>query len=368
MAGTGFFFDERCLWHSSGGHAFLLNVGGWVQPLDGSGHPESPASKRRMKALMDVSGLTARLDVRSAPLATLDDVLRIHRRDYIDSFKRLSDAGGGQLGLDAPFGPGSYEIALQSTGLVIGAVDAVLTGQLDTAYALSRPPGHHALADSGMGFCFIANIAVAIEAAKARHGVGRVAVVDWDVHHGNGTQAAFYNRDDVLTISIHQESCFPPGQGAFSERGEGKGLGANLNIPVMPGAGSEAYAAVFDALVVPALRRFKPDLIIVASGFDANSVDPLSRTMLSSEDFRLMARVIKQAAAELCGGRLVLAHEGGYSEAYVPFCGLAVMEELSGHRTEVEDPLRLPIASQQPGAAFNGLQRKLIAEMAEALR
>ena len=368
MAGTGFFFDERCLWHAVGGYALLLPVGGWVQPLDGNGHPESPASKRRMKALMDVSGLSAKLDVRTAPPATEDDILRIHTRDYIRRFKAGSDADGGVAGLDAPFGRGSFEIALQSAGLAIGAVDAVLSGRLDNAYALSRPPGHHCLADSGMGFCLLANIAIAIEAAKARHGLGRVAVLDWDVHHGNGTQAAFYDRNDVLTISVHQENCFPPDQGAFAERGEGKGLGANLNIPLMPGGGSEAYAEAFRQLVVPALQRFKPDLIIVASGFDANSVDPLSRMMLSSEDFRVMARTVKAAAAELCGGRLVLVHEGGYSEAYVPFCGLAVMEEISGHRTAVDDPLRLPIAGQQPTAPFNALQRKLIGEMAEALR
>ena len=367
MAKTGFFFDEKCLWHTTGEHALIMKVGGWVQPVDGGGHAESPASKRRFKALLDMSGLGAKLDVRSAPAATEEDALRVHAAHYIRDFKALSDAGGGELGFVAPFGRGSFEIALQSAGLAIGAVDAVLSGSLDNAYALSRPPGHHCLVDAGMGFCLLANIPIAIEAAKRRHGVERIAVLDWDVHHGNGTQAIFYDRPDVLTISLHQESCFPPEQGAFAERGAGKGEGANLNIPLLPGGGHASYMMALDRLVIPALQRFRPDLIIVASGLDANGVDPLARMQLHSDSFRAMAGKIRAAAADLCGGRLVLVHEGGYAEAYVPFCGLAVMEEISGHRTAVEDPFLPIIAGQQPMQRFNALQSQIVDEMAAAL-
>lgn len=163
---TAFFFDELCLWHAAGPHALTLPVGGWVQPPAAAGHAESPETKRRLKSLLDVSGLTARLQLRSAPPASDEDLLRVHPAHYLERFKALSDAGGGSLGQDAPIGPGSYEIARLSAGLAIAALDAVLAGEADNAYSLSRPPGHHCLPDQAMGFCFFANIAVAIEAAK----------------------------------------------------------------------------------------------------------------------------------------------------------------------------------------------------------
>ncbi|MNP21412.1 Histone deacetylase-like amidohydrolase [compost metagenome] len=215
-----------------------------------------------------------------------------------------------------------------------------------------------------MGFCMLANIPVAIEAAKARHGLGKVAVIDWDVHHGNGTQAVYYNRPDVLTISLHQEGCFPPGYSGAEDRGEGAGLGANINIPLLAGSGHEAYLEAMQRIVIPALERFEPELILVACGFDANAVDPLARMLLHSDSFRAMTRLVREAAERLCHGRLVLVHEGGYAEAYVPFCGLAVMEELSGIRTDVADPLRDFITLQQPGEAQRRLQSELIGELA----
>ncbi|WP_029042429.1 class II histone deacetylase [Cucumibacter marinus] len=362
---TGFFFDEYCFWHTTGEHVLMLPVGGWVQGGDGGSHAEAPSTKRRMKSLMDVSGLTAKLDLQSAPAATVDDLLRVHTKGYVDKFMATSKAGGGYIGIDAPCGPGTFEVALQSAGLGIGAVDAVLSGRHDNAYALTRPPGHHCQRDEGMGFCFLANSSIVIEWAKQKHGLGKVAVLDWDVHHGNGTQNIFYDRPDVMTISLHQERCFPIDQGDANERGEGAGEGTNLNIPLLPGGGHAAYMEAFEKLVLPALRRFRPELIIVANGLDANGVDPLARMLLHSDSFREMTRLIKAAADDLCYGRLVLMHEGGYSDAYVPFCGLAVIEELSGHRTEVEDPLVPAITAQQPNAAFDDLQSRLIAEMAE---
>lgn len=188
-----------------------------------------------------------------------------------------------------------------------------------------------------MGFCFFANIAVAIEAAKARHGVERVAVLDWDVHHGNGTQAIYYRRDDVLSISLHQDGCFPPGYSGAEDIGEDRGRGFNLNVPLLPGGGHDAYMQAMQRIVLPALERFRPQLIVVASGFDANAVDPLARMQLHSDSFRAMTAMVRDAAERHAGGRLVVVHEGGYSEAYVPFCGLAVIEELSGVRSAVRD-------------------------------
>ncbi|MCJ8309491.1 MAG: class II histone deacetylase [Hyphomicrobiales bacterium] len=359
---TGFYFDERCMWHTAAAHALIVPVGGWVEPLAAGGHAESPESKRRFKSLLDVSGLTAQLDVRSAPMATMDDLLRVHGRAYLDEFKKLSDAGGGELGTRAPFGPGSYDIARVSAGLAMQAVDDVLSGDLDNAYALSRPPGHHCLADEAMGFCLLANIPVALEASRAKHGVEKVAVVDWDVHHGNGTQVIYYDRADTLAISIHMEGGFPPGLSAPDMTGEGAGQGANLNIPLLPGAGQAAYMAAFERLVLPKLQAFDPDLIVVACGFDANGFDPLSRTLAHSGTFADLTRLIMKAADHLCGGRLVLVHEGGYAEAVVPFCGVAVMEQLSGISTEVEDPFRALLEGRQPPDVLNDLQMQLLDE------
>ncbi|MDB5999867.1 MAG: class histone deacetylase, partial [Rhizobacter sp.] len=170
MKTTAFFHDERTLWHVPGGlHALFLPVGGWVQPMAGSGMAESPDSKRRIKSLMDVAGLTDKLDVRSAPMVTEEDLMRVHPQSYLSDFKRLSDAGGGDLGEVSPFGPGSYEIAKLSAGLAKAAMDTVLRGEHANAFAMSRPPGHHCLREHSMGFCLFNNIGVAIEAMKAQH-------------------------------------------------------------------------------------------------------------------------------------------------------------------------------------------------------
>jgi acetoin utilization deacetylase AcuC-like enzyme len=364
---TAFYHDERCLWHTTGEAVLVMPVGGWLQPPAGGGHAESPETKRRFKALLDVSGLGAEVAQLSAPEATEEDLLRVHTPGYLERFKAASDAGGGEEGLFAPFGPGSYEIAKLSAGLAKRAVYDVLSGAYRNAYSLSRPPGHHCLPDSAMGFCLFANIPVAIEAAKAEHGVGKVAVVDWDVHHGNGTQAIYYDRSDVLTISVHQDNCFPPGSGGVAERGEGSGEGYSLNVPLPPGSGHETYLYAMRRIVVPALERFGPDLIVIASGLDANAADPLARQMLYGESYRQMTRLLMEAAESLCEGRLVAVHEGGYAEATVPFCGLAVVEELSGVRTPVEDPFEELFAAQQPGERVLEFQRALVDEMAGAL-
>ena len=173
---------------------------------------------------------------------------------------------------------------------------------------------------------------------RAARGIGKGAVVDWDVHHGNGTQQAFYDDPETLTISLHQDGLFPLGSGTLGERGEGAGQGFNINVPLPPGTGTGGYLAAFDRIVLPALRRFKPEMIVVCSGFDASALDPLGRMMLHSEAFRALTRRLMAAADDLCGGRLALSHEGGYSASYVPYCGLAVMEELSGFRTAIDDP------------------------------
>lgn len=365
---TAFYHDERCLWHTGGEQALFVPVGGYMQPPSATGFAENPETKRRFKNLLEVSGIWSQLAVRSAAPSEPEDLLRVHTPDYIDKLKSKSDKGGGNFAPHfAPFGKGSYEIACLSSGLVKQAIDDVLSGSCQNAYALSRPPGHHCLPDASMGFCLLANIPIGLEHARAKYGPLRVAVVDWDVHHGNGTQAIYYDRADTLTISLHQENCFPEGYGGAEDRGAGAGHGANLNIPLLPGCGHQAYLDAFELLVIPALRRFKPDLIVVASGFDASCVDPLARMMATSETFREMLRQVKLEANQLCDGKLVVVHEGGYSDIYVPFCGLAVVEELSGIRTPVIDPLLALSVPQQPPADLIAFQRARLETQAARL-
>lgn len=364
---TAFYTDERCFWHTTGEHALIAPVGFPVQPPAGGGHAESPESKRRFRNLAEVSSLGPQLDWRRAAPVSRAAMARIHTPDYLNRFKALSDAGGGNAGHYSPFGHGSFEIAALSAGLVTQAVCDVFHRRVTNAYALSRPPGHHCLPDASMGFCLLANIPIAIEALRADVGPLRVAVLDWDVHHGNGTEAIYLERADTLTISLHQENCFPTGQGAAADRGHGAGLGANLNIPLLPGGGHQAYLDAFDLLVAPALRAFAPDIIVVASGLDANAFDPLARMQAHSGTFRALARQTRALADELCGGRLVAAHEGGYSEAYVPFCGLAVLEGFSGHSAGVVDPFIGMLEAQQPTADFVAFQReKLLGQARQA--
>ncbi|MBY5974421.1 class II histone deacetylase [Ferrimonas balearica] len=364
---TGFYWDERCFWHSGGNYALTLPVGGYVQPLAAGGLPESPETKRRLKNLLDVSGLTSELHVSSAPEASREDLLRVHPASYLDEFKAMSDAGGGELGLRTPFGRGGYEIAALSAGLATTALADIMAGRVDNAYALSRPPGHHCLPDWPNGFCLMANIAIAVEAAKARGEAPRVAVLDWDVHHGNGTEHIFYDRDDVLTISIHQENNYPLDTGALADRGRDAGAGYNINIPLPPGVGHVGYLEVLDRIVAPALEDYKPDVIIVACGFDAGIYDPIARMCCTMETYGEMTARMKALAERLCDGRLLMVHEGGYSEVYVPFCGHRVIEVLSGTQIRVEDPMAETVRIRQPNDGFNAHISGVIGEIAAAL-
>lgn len=346
---TGFYWDEKCFWFSGGNYAFLAPVGGFVQPQAAGGLPENPETKRRLRNLLDASGLLGELDARTAPAASDEDLRRVHPQSYLDRFKAASDAGGGELGRRTPFGPGGYELAALSTGLAKAAVADVMGGRVQNAYALSRPPGHHCLPDYPNGFCLFANIAVAVEAARASTPDLRVVVLDWDVHHGNGTEAIYLDDPNTLAISIHQENNYPMDTGAADVRGV---AGTNMNIPLPPGAGHDTYLRVMDQIVTPAVAVFQPDLIIVACGFDASLVDPLGRMLATAETFEMMTNRVKTLAATYCDGRLVLVHEGGYNEVYVPFCGHHTIAALSGSDIRVDDPFADVFALRQPTAGF----------------
>ena len=268
---TGFVSHESYLWHDSGLESYAPHV----QPKPSG---ESPETKRRFLNLVHMSALD-RLLVRLEPrMATDAEILRFHTPAYLQRVKDTSAlVAGGMVGHELHIGPRGFDTGALSLGGVLAAVEAVMAGKLQRAYCLVRPPGHHAETDSGHGFCLFSNVSLAAAHAIAELGAKRVAIVDFDVHHGNGSEAHFYNRDDVLFISLHQDSLYPLDTGAVTDVGEGAGRGYNLNIPLPPGSGWGAYDAALSRVVLPALHAYKPDLLLVSCGFDASFLDPLGR-------------------------------------------------------------------------------------------
>lgn len=335
---VGYLCDPLYFWHDTGtGGDEPSDPRRGLQPVNR--HYSAPVPKRRLHEIIQVSKLRDRvLDLRARE-ATEEEILRVHTSRHLERMKAESaKPKGGDCGDGgSPFGHNAVDIALMSSGGAIAATEAVLNADVDTAYALINPPGHHAERDRGMGFCLFNNVSVAAAHALQREDVHRVAIVDWDVHHGNGTQDIWWNNPDVLTISIHQDRNFPVDSGFVDERGEGEGYGFNFNIPLPPGSGNVVYLDVMERLVVPALDKFKPDIIFVSCGFDAAMQDPLGRMMVTTEGFRAMTQHVIEAAERLCGGRLVFVQEGGYCQYYVPFCGLATLEALTGDDSGFED-------------------------------
>ena len=335
MSRTGFVCHEHYFWHNTGASAGPLPYGLIIQP---DAHPESPATKRRLLGLLEVAGVLDRL-VRIRPrAASVEELSEYHTRDYIAKVQALSAGVGGDAGELTPIGTGSFEIAQLSAGGCLEGLDAVVNGTVTNAYCLVRPPGHHAERDQARGFCVFANNVLVTQRARSVHKMGRVAIVDWDVHHGNSQEHAFIEDPSVLTVSVHQDNYYPPASGALQDNGRGAGAGTNINVPLPPGSGHGAYVDAWRRVVVPAVERFRPDVIVVSSGFDANAMDPLGRMLAHSETYRALMRMTLELAESVCAGRLLALHEGGYSTAYVPFCGLATIEEMTGQRSEVVDP------------------------------
>ena len=333
---TAFIWDESYFWHNAGGGALFEPAGGYIQEL---GSVESPESKRRVKNLLERSGLMDQL-VQVKPLpATEAQLAYFHTQRHIDNVKVLSKIGGGDCGDSAIVGRGSYEIAALAAGGAIEAVRLVTTSDtIKTAYALIRPPGHHAEADQGLGFCIFNNVVIAAKYAQKELGLKKILVLDWDAHHGNGTEDAFYEDDSVMFISLHQDGLEPIGRGNKEDRGRGKGVGYTLNLPLYAGSGDAVYAYAFEQVVVPAVERFKPELILISAGQDASIFDPLARMAVSVAGYRQMTKVMKELADRFAGGRMVCLHEGGYCPTYVPFCCHGIIEEMSGIQTDVGDP------------------------------
>jgi acetoin utilization deacetylase AcuC-like enzyme len=296
----------------------------------GHGHVESPA---RLDAIMSELGRAPIDGVRmEIPRAATDaEIEAVHSPVYLARLARLAGEYA-ELDPDTAVSPGSWEAATLAAGAAVGAVEAVMQGQAANAFALVRPPGHHARPAEAMGFCLINNAAVAAEAAR-RAGAARVLIVDWDVHHGNGTQEIFAGRDDVLYMSVHQFP-FYPGTGAAQEIGVGAGKGATVNCPLPGGQDDADYGVVFHDLFLPVGRAFAPDLILVSAGFDAHARDPLADMNVTERGFAAMTSALVELAERTCGGKLALLLEGGYDLAALAASVRASLEVLTGRRED----------------------------------
>ena len=237
----------------------------------------------------------------------------MHTPEYVERVKKSCAAGTGYVDTpDAPASSDSYEAALAAAGGVLEAVDAVMDRRIKNAFCAVRPPGHHALKNRAMGFCLFNNVAIAAKYIQKKHKLAKVLIVDWDVHHGNGTQAAFYDDPTVFYFSTHQ-SPFYPGSGNANEKGEGKGAGFTLNVPLPAGSGDAEYEKAFEEKLKPAAAAFKPDFVLISAGFDAAQDDLLGRMKVSPAGYATLTRIVKGIAEKYCQGRLVVTLEGGYN-------------------------------------------------------
>jgi acetoin utilization deacetylase AcuC-like enzyme len=279
----------------------------------GPGHPEQPARYSAILDRFESTGLLRELTRLDARSATDDDLALIHTRDYIALTKREAAQGRRQLSTgDTGLSPHSIDAARIAAGSVLAATDAVFSGQVRNAFCLVRPPGHHASASIGMGFCLYNNIAIGARYAQHRYGAGRVLIADWDVHHGNGTQDIFYSDGSVLFFSTHQSPWYP-GTGAASERGQGAGAGKTINCPFPAWTRSGEILGAFREILLPAAREFHPDCIFLSAGFDSRIDDPLGHFLLADSDFAELTRIMTGLAADLSDSRLVSVLEGGYN-------------------------------------------------------
>ena len=332
---TGWLWEERYAWHDAGiwNDSAATPPNAYAQPERAF---ENPETKRRFRNLLDVTGVLDQLVQLRARPATDEEILRVHTPAHLAHIRAVA-ASGGDAGDGAAMGRFGDEIAAargrrRDRRRRRGARRRRSTTPTRSCARPATTPS------PGARWASASSPTSASRSATPRQvrGVGRVAVVDWDVHHGNGTETVFLADPSVLSISLHQDELYPPGRGRVDVVGEGAGRGANLNIPLPPGAGIAAYGHAFERVVVPALRAFQPELIIVASGFDASAYDPLGRMDLDAEDYRALTATLMDVAAEVCDGRLLMSHEGGYSSFYVPYCGLAVIEQMTGHRSDTD--------------------------------
>jgi len=308
---------------SSSGHltipmketALLLDRG-FADHDPGDHHPEAPGRILAILDRLEASGLAAASPRIPDREVTDDEIRLVHTDGYLRTvLEEVREGRSGQLSTgDTNYGPQSLGVARSAAGGLLNAVDAVVAGTHANAFCAVRPPGHHATPDRGMGFCLFNNVAIAARYAQRRHGLERVAIVDWDVHHGNGTQDIFYEDGSVFFFSTHQSPWYP-GTGAKDETGRGSGRGTTLNVPLPAGSGMEQIGAAFRGEFTQRMREFQPDLLLVSAGFDSRLGDPLGRFTLDDGDFAALTKVLLEIAGEFAGGRLVSVLEGGYNQS-----------------------------------------------------
>lgn len=305
----------------------ILHDPACVRHRPGPGHPESPERYGAVMGALTEAGLLLDAAVLPGRGASRDELERVHRPAYLDKAEAEIRDGAAELSTgDVQVCPESWETALWAAGTALAGVEAVLDGQARRAFCVLRPPGHHATADRGMGFCILNNVALAARHAQARHGLRRALIIDWDLHHGNGTQDIFYEDGSVFYFSTHQSPLYP-GTGLAHETGRGPGLGTTLNVPLRAGSGRAEVMAAFQQGLLPAAEAFRPELVLISAGFDARAGDPLGDLRLTDEDFYDLTRLVCGIADRHAGGRVVSVLEGGYNLAGL---GLAAAAHVRG--------------------------------------
>ena len=298
---------------SGGGGTVFVYDPVYLKHKTGQGHPERPDRLSAVVNALTKSGLDKRMVRLKPPSAKDQDILRCHKAAYLKQVKQDFKDGADRLSTgDTRICPASLNVAMRAVGGVISATDQVCSGKARNAFCAVRPPGHHATPDRGMGFCIFNNVAVAARFAQAKHKIEKVLIVDWDVHHGNGTQDIFYDDGSVFFLSTHQSPWYP-GTGAKNETGTGKGQGTTMNVPLPAGSGRKAVLGAFVDRLAPAMDKFKPQLVIISAGFDSRQGDPLGRFTLTDQDFADLTKVLIDIADEHADGRIVSVLEGGYS-------------------------------------------------------
>jgi acetoin utilization deacetylase AcuC-like enzyme len=351
---VGFVFDDRYLQHDPG-LQLMFETRERLPFTEPTMHLSNYRMVLRAKHLIDLTGLGKDLIRVDAYPATDEQIGYYHLPEYIQLVKDISAAGGGDAGRGTPIAENGYEIAALAAGGGLAAVDAVFDGRVRRVFANVRPPGHHATAEAGMGFCVFNNIVIAARYAQKKYGIERVMVLDWDVHPGNGTQDAFYDDPSVLFFSFHQAGIFPAPLGEIASVGEGAGTGFNVNLAVPAGSGNATYNAAIERIVRPIADEFKPQLVLISAGQDASVNDQLGRNSLTTEGYRDLTKAMIDIAETHADGKLVVLQEGGYSEFYGPYCTLAIVETLMETRTNRPEPQSWEALQQRPESHTVGL-------------